>query len=326
MDPCTHRVPVSHLSRVTGAPALSVRYRLAPQNPFPAALVDALTAYLSLIHPPKGSLHKPVPANKILIAGDSAGGNLSLVLLQTLLTLQRTSRKITFHGEEISIDLPGGVACISPWCDNTLSMPSVVRNRPYDFMDIRPGKVDYPDYSIPYTAHPFPADEAWPASPPRVDLFCNATAASHPLVSPITASPDLWKGSPPVFISVGEESLTDDGLIVAKRLHQAGVPVYAQMFEGMPHCHGNIMIATPAGKKFFEGLSAFCRDVSGNKVSSNGFLKYYTYKLRGLREIPLEEACGLTDEEIEERLKRNAAWRVESEARLQKEWRERARL
>ena len=89
MDPCTHRVPIAHLSRLTGAPVLSVRYRLAPQNPFPAALVDALTAYLSLIHPPPGSLHDPVPANKIIISGDSAGGNLSLVLLQTLLTLRR---------------------------------------------------------------------------------------------------------------------------------------------------------------------------------------------------------------------------------------------
>src|SRR3954466_9971822 len=139
MDPCSHRVPVAHLSHRTGAPVLSVRYRLAPQNPFPAGLVDALTAYLSLIHPPAGSLHKPVPANKIVLAGDSAGGNLSLVLLQTLLTLHRASHTIRFHGKEIPIELPGGVATVSPWCDVTRSMPSIRKNAVFDYLDAPPG-------------------------------------------------------------------------------------------------------------------------------------------------------------------------------------------
>ncbi|KAJ5728274.1 hypothetical protein N7493_004604 [Penicillium malachiteum] len=326
MDPCTHRVLVAHISRLTGAPVLSVRYRLAPQNPFPAALVDALTAYLSLIHPPKGSLHKPVPANKIVIAGDSAGGNLSLVLLQTLLTLRRISRTVLFHGEKVEIELPAGVACMSPWCDVTLSMPSVVRNRIWDYMDIRPGKVDEPDYSIPFPVVPFPADEVWPASPPRVDIFCNATAVSHPLVSPVAASSDLWKDAPPVFISVGEESLTDEGLIVARRIYKAGVPVRAQMFEGMPHCHGMIMMSTLASKKFFEGFTAFCSEPQADQAIPNGVLRHYGLNLQNQREIPLEKAVDVSEEEVEDRISRHKAWRIETENAMLKEWQERARL
>ncbi|KAJ5792825.1 uncharacterized protein N7503_008803 [Penicillium pulvis] len=326
MDPCTHRVPVSNLSRLTGAQALSVRYRLAPQNPFPAALVDALTAYLSLIHPPKGSLHEPVPANKIVIAGDSAGGNLTFALLQTLLTLRRASRAVTFHGEEVNIELPAGVAGISPWCDVSLCMPSVVNYRKYDFMDIRPGGVDVPDYAKPYTPFAFPADDAWPASPPRVDTFCNAPSTDHPLVSPMAASPDLWKDAPPVFITVGEECLTDEGLVLARRMHKAGVSVVAEMFEGKPHCHGLLMLSTPTGKKFLEGLAGFCSGAVKGVVTPTGVLTHYGFKLRSTRQIPLEEACEVGDEEVDERLRENKKWRMESEKVLQKEWRERARL
>ena len=114
MDPCTHRVPVSHLSKLTSAPVLSVRYRLAPQHPFPSAIVDALVAYFSLLAPPPGSLHDPVPAKKIVLSGDSAGGNLSLALLQTLLSLRRVCPTVRFHGKEVPIELPAGVATISP--------------------------------------------------------------------------------------------------------------------------------------------------------------------------------------------------------------------
>lgn len=332
MDPCSHRVPVAHLCKRTGAQALSVRYRLAPQNPFPAALVDALTAYLSLIHPPPGSLHEPVPANKIVIAGDSAGGNLTLALLQTLLTLKRADHKIRFHGKEVSIDLPAGAAGISPWCDISRSMPSIVDNAKYDYLDIRlqktqlTGAAEELDTTIPFAPMPFPSDDAWPVTPPRVDIFCNSSMMQHPIASPLTASPDLWKDSPPVFISVGEESLTDDGLITARRVHQSGTPIVAQMFEGMPHCHGMIMIDTAAGRKFFDAYASFITDAVAGRIKSTGTLTHYGVGLRPVREIPLEEACNVSDEEVEERLKTTARWRLKREDELRAEWQQRAKL
>ncbi|KAJ5888018.1 hypothetical protein N7495_008059 [Penicillium taxi] len=314
MDPCTHRVPVARLSRLTGAPVFSVRYRLAPQNPFPAALVDALTAYLSLIHPPPGALHDPVPPNKIVIAGDSAGGNLSLVLLQTLLTLRRTSRSIRFHSKDVSIELPAGVATISPWCDISRSMPSVVHNAKLDYISMPVQSFDDP---TPFKPIPFPPDAAWPVSPQRVDMYVNAPTTNHPLVSPLAARPEHWKDSPPVFVSVGEESLADEGLILARRIHQAGSLVVAEQFEGMPHCHGMIMLESPTGKQFFESISGFCRDAAAGRVTPTGTLTWLGFKLRETREIPLEEACEVSDEQVEVLMQRAVEFRVHCEKELQ---------
>jgi acetyl esterase/lipase len=326
MDPCTHRVPVAHLSRLTGAPVLSVRYRLAPQNPFPAALVDALTAYLSLIHPPPGALHKPVPANKIIIAGDSAGGNLSLVLLQTLLTLKRAARPVCFHEKEVDIELPAGVATISPWCDMTRSMPSIIHNVKYDYLDMKSVPSDDLDEPAPSPPLPFPPSSIWPVTPPRVDMFLNANMMLHPLTSPLAAKPDLWKDAPPVFISTGEELLADEGLILARRMHKAGVAVVAEQFEGMPHCHGLLMISTPTGKRFFQSMAEFCRDTAAGRVVPTGHMTWYGHGLRSTREIPLEEVSEVDDERVEARMRKAAGWRVRDEDALLKEWRAQAKL
>ncbi|EPS29839.1 hypothetical protein PDE_04789 [Penicillium oxalicum 114-2] len=326
MDPCTHRVPVAHLSRLTGAPVLSVRYRLAPQNPFPAALVDALTAYLSLIHPPPGALHKPVPANKIVIAGDSAGGNLSLVLLQTLLALKRASRPVRFHEQDVDIELPGGVAVISPWCDMTRSMPSIVHNVKYDYLDMRGTPSEDPEEPSVMPPVPFPPGSIWPVDPPRVDLFTNANMMLHPLTSPLAAKPEQWKDAPPVFISTGEELLTDEGLILARRMHQAGVPVVVEQFEGMPHCHGLIMISTPTGKQFFKNMSEFCQDAAAGRVTSTGQMTWYAKGLKTSREVPLTEVLELDEDRVDARMRKSASWLVRDEEALLKEWRAQAKL
>lgn len=322
MDPCTHRVPVAHLSKLTSAPVLSVRYRLAPQNPFPSAIVDALVAYLSLISPPPGSFHAPIPANKIVLSGDSAGGNLSLALVQTLLSLRRVSPTVHFHGQEIPINLPAGVAGISPWCDLTRSMPSVAENAKYDYLD---APRQTPSQGAIYRPA-IPEDSMWPRTPPRVDLYTNANAALHPLASPLAAKKELWKDAPPIFITMGEEGLMDEDLVLARRIHESGASVVTELFEGMPHCFGIIMISTPAGRRFFESLAEFCRDAAAGRVVPSPNLVYIGFKLRNIREIPLDLAPRLSDEEAVELMRKNAHWRIEGEKELVREWREKARL
>ncbi len=70
LDPASHRPTTKKLAKLTGGRCYSVRYRLAPQDPFPAALVDALSAYLTLLYPPPGAFHEPVRPEYIVFAGD----------------------------------------------------------------------------------------------------------------------------------------------------------------------------------------------------------------------------------------------------------------
>ena len=70
LDPATHRPTTKKLAKLTGGRVYSVRYRLAPQHPFPAALMDALMSYLALLYPPEGAFHEPVRPEHIVFAGD----------------------------------------------------------------------------------------------------------------------------------------------------------------------------------------------------------------------------------------------------------------
>ncbi|PFH52167.1 hypothetical protein AMATHDRAFT_140737 [Amanita thiersii Skay4041] len=106
-----------HARKINGR-VFAVNYRLAPQYPFPCALQDVLAAYLYLTDPPPGADHSPVNPSHIIIAGDSAGGGLSLALLQVL--------------RDVGLPLPAGGVLISPWCDLTHSFPSIHTNTDTD--------------------------------------------------------------------------------------------------------------------------------------------------------------------------------------------------
>lgn len=69
-DPATHRATTEKLAKLTGGRCYSVRYRLAPQHPFPSALLDALVSYFTLLYPPPDAYHEPVRPEDIVIAGD----------------------------------------------------------------------------------------------------------------------------------------------------------------------------------------------------------------------------------------------------------------
>ncbi|WP_285497175.1 alpha/beta hydrolase [Actinomadura sp. NBRC 104425] len=100
-SPRTHRPITARLAADTGLPVLVPRYRLAPEHPFPAALEDALAAYRLL-------LDHGVPAERVVIAGDSAGGHLAASLTGELC---RTG-----------LPRPAGVVLFSPWVDLTCEL------------------------------------------------------------------------------------------------------------------------------------------------------------------------------------------------------------
>ncbi len=91
-----HRGYVAKFAQMTGTACLIYEYRLAPENPFPAAVDDSLTVYEYL-------LAKGYKSKDILFAGESAGGGLALALLLAL--------------KEKTLPLPCAAVAISPWTD-----------------------------------------------------------------------------------------------------------------------------------------------------------------------------------------------------------------
>jgi epsilon-lactone hydrolase len=110
-SPESHRGLVSRLVEVSGVAAFVPRYRLAPENPFPAAVRDGLDAY-------RGLIAKGVPPGSILLAGDEAGGGLAFA--------------VALAARNANLERPGGVAALSPWADLALSGQSILSNRARD--------------------------------------------------------------------------------------------------------------------------------------------------------------------------------------------------
>ncbi|KAL8670496.1 MAG: hypothetical protein Q9168_004978 [Polycauliona sp. 1 TL-2023] len=262
MDPAALRLPVSRLAHLTNGRCLSVRYRLSPQNPFPCALLDAFQAYLSLLYPPAGSFHEPVAAQNIVLAGDSAGGNLGFALVQLILEINRAGNRqaLAFHGRSIPLPLPlpAGVGSSSPWTDVSRCMPSILSNVQWDYLPAPKG---------PDPVSHFPADEIWPTDPPRGDLYCDLTMLDHPLVSPMAATD--WTGSCPLFFCLGEELLADEGKAVASLAAKQGVPVIWEQYEAMPHCFPMLLDYLEAGRKAFKNWATFCATVGGGAGSDD---------------------------------------------------------
>ena len=110
-SPESHRGLVARLVETSGISAFVPRYRLAPENPFPAAVRDGLDAYRAL-------MAKGIAPGSILLAGDEAGGGLAF--------------SVALAARNAGLERPGGVAALSPWADLSLSGPSVLANRNAD--------------------------------------------------------------------------------------------------------------------------------------------------------------------------------------------------
>jgi acetyl esterase/lipase len=109
----SHRDLIARLCCATGARALALEYRLAPEHRFPAQLEDALRAYRWL-------LAEGVDPRRIVIGGDSAGGGLTVATLVRL--------------RDDGDALPAGAFLISPWVDLEAS-GATHHNEPFDYVN-----------------------------------------------------------------------------------------------------------------------------------------------------------------------------------------------
>lgn len=109
----SHRDMATTLGELARVRMLMVDYRLAPEHPFPAAQEDALAVYQAL-------LDQGVAPGRLLLGGDSAGGNLALATAQTL--------------RDKGLPLPSGLVLFSPWLDLTHQGESITANADKDVM------------------------------------------------------------------------------------------------------------------------------------------------------------------------------------------------
>lgn len=108
----THADLLARIATASGMRTFAPNYRLAPEHPYPAQLEDALAVYDAL-------RARDIPANRIVLAGESAGGNLALV----------TALALRDRGDP----LPAAAAVFSPWSDLSASQASMDENAPYDY-------------------------------------------------------------------------------------------------------------------------------------------------------------------------------------------------
>lgn len=169
---------------------LTVEYRLSPEHPHPAGLEDCLAVWDGLVK------QQALAPENIVLFGDSAGGNLSLCLIQAL--------------RQKGGPLPAGVACASPVTD--LRLCSALQTQQ------------------PLVLHQ-QGEDGLPLN--IVDLYLQGRDASDPAISPVCG---FWDNCPPILIHAGEsEALRDDCIAFADRVHRQGGSVTLKLWYQMFH-------------------------------------------------------------------------------------------
>jgi monoterpene epsilon-lactone hydrolase len=202
--PALYAAFAARLSDATGLRVLLVDYRLAPEHPFPAAVDDCFNVYRALLGGPTG--------RPLALAGDSAGGNLSLV------TLMRV--------RDAQLPLPDCAVLVSPATDLVPGGPSMRYNAHADPM-FSPGAIDL----VPQN-------------------YCAGADRSQPALSPLHG--DWSRLPPLYFVAGSTEMLLDDAVRAHDRALQAGTDSRIDVWPDLPHVFPLFEMLPEAGRAFAE--------------------------------------------------------------------------
>ena len=198
------------LTRATGVPVFLLDYRLAPEHRYPAALNDAVTAYRAL--------RERLDPRHIVLAGDSAGGNLALATLLSLRAGPDGPRPVA------------GTVVFSPWTDLTSSGASIDENARSDDMIPR-GTID-------------PAD-----------VYAPDAERDDPFVSPLFGD---YADAPPLLAFASTiEILRDDAVRLVDLAKAAGVDATLVLEPDMPHVWPIFVPLLPEARRALDAVAAF---------------------------------------------------------------------
>lgn len=207
MSPRTHRAITGAFAR-RGLRVFAADYRLAPENVFPAALDDATAAWTALRAAAQGPCY---------VAGDSAGGGLTLALLLNL--------------RDRGLPLPDAAIAFSPWTDLAITGATMKTNAERDPLLVSEGIETI------------------------VDAYLGAADPRNPLASPLYG--DYSGLPPILFSVGDTEILLDDSLRAAERAKAAGVATKICVERDMPHVFVFANRWTPEARRAMDEATAF---------------------------------------------------------------------
>jgi monoterpene epsilon-lactone hydrolase len=220
--PATHRDLAGRISKAANVAVLLLDYRLAPEHPYPAALNDATAALRWMNdHGPSG----PSAARATFVAGDSAGGGLTLA---TLLATRDAGDR-----------MPTAAVTISAWTDLTFTGASMRTRADVDPM--------------------LTADLLHRL----VKEYLQGGDPTQPLVSPLYA--DLRSLPPLLMQVGDAEILLDDTTRVADKATAAGVAVSVEVYPEMMHIFQLFAPVLPEGQHAIERIGVFIRKTAAEK-------------------------------------------------------------
>ncbi|WP_262693239.1 alpha/beta hydrolase [Kordiimonas aquimaris] len=235
-SPLSHRPITANLAKKTGCAVFTPDYRLMPENPRMASIVDSRAAYQWLVENGPASSE---PAEKIAVAGDSAGGNLTLCLSNWT--------------RDNGVRLPDAVIGISPATDTSATSPSIRTNFDTDVM-LKP--LIAPLLKLP---HWLLLWGSWKV---------NGIRPASKLISPVR---DNLAGLPPTLIHASTaEMLYDDAKRYVNKATVQGSPVKIQSWPHMCHVWHIFDEMLPEANVALDEIAAFmCKHGVSNDVSKS---------------------------------------------------------